>query len=339
MSWPTAIDLFAGIGGLSLGLRRAQFRVVGAVEFDELSSESYAANFPSVQLWQEDIRSLDPAALLSELGLSLGELDVLAGCPPCQGFSAIRTRRGRTARDTRNALILEMARFAEVMAPRAVLMENVPGVATYRQFKHLVARLRALGYQVQWRVSDAADFGVPQRRRRLILLAMREGFARFGEHQDNRRTVRDAIEHLPDPGSTGDPLHDVVERRSDRVIEMISKIPVDGGSRVALGDLGQLECHRRTNGFRDVYGRMSWDSVAPTITGGCVSPSKGRFLHPELDRAITPREALLLQSFPPDYRVSLRRGKYRAAEMIGNAIPPPLVAAHARPLRCQLQGG
>jgi DNA (cytosine-5)-methyltransferase 1 len=114
---------------------------------------------------------------------------------------------------------------------------------------------------------------------------------------------------------------------------MIARIPKDGGSRSALADTEQLACHQRLNGFKDIYGRMKWDAVAPTITGGCINPSKGRFLHPEEDRAITLREALLLQGFPRDFQLSLLRGKLRAAELVGNALPPPLVARHAAMLR------
>jgi DNA (cytosine-5)-methyltransferase 1 len=109
-------------------------------------------------------------------------------------------------------------------------------------------------------------------------------------------------------------------------------VPKDGGSRTDLPDAMQLACHTRVDGFHDVYGRMAWDRPAPTITGGCINPSKGRFLHPEEDRAITLREAALLQSFPPGHVFSLRRGKYAAAELIGNALPPAFVRRHARPI-------
>src|SRR5690606_12010561 len=117
-----------------------------------------------------------------------------------------------------------------------------------------------------------------------------------------RRSVRDAIGDLPKPSVSDDPLHDPMEDRSERIAKMIALIPKDGGSRSALGKRRQLECHKRCNGFKDVYGRMAWDDVAPTITGGCVNPSKGRFLHPTQNRAITLREAALLQSFPPNYQ-------------------------------------
>jgi DNA (cytosine-5)-methyltransferase 1 len=144
--------------------------------------------------------------------------------------------------------------------------------------------------------------------------------------------VRQAIGALPPPGDSGDELHDLPEKRSEKVAQIIRAIPTNGGSRSALGSQ-QLECHKRIDGFKDVYGRMRWDDVAPTITGGCVNPSKGRFLHPDQNRTITLREALLLQGFPADYQISLARGKFAAAELIGNAIPPPMVASYALSLR------
>ena len=120
------------------------------------------------------------------------------------------------------------------------------------------------------------------------------------------------------------------ERRSDRIRRLIRSIPKDGGSRSALPAAQQLKCHQSTDGFKDVYGRMAWGDVAPTITSGCTNPSKGRFLHPEQDRAITAREAALLQGFPKSYEFSLKRGKSGVAEMIGNALPPEFVRRHAR---------
>lgn len=338
-AWPTAIDLFAGAGGLSVGLRSARFQLIGAVENDPLAVESYKANFPRVHIWPNDIRGLSAREVMCQLDISEGDLGLLAGCPPCQGFSTIRTRRGRTVRDTRNALIDDYIRFVKALRPRALIMENVPGVAAYERFKNARRDLSRLGYKTSWSIFNAADFGVPQRRKRLILVGTNQGVQeielQLGYEPIETLTVREAIGSLPLPGLSGDPLHDLVERRSSRVQSIIQRIPVDGGSRSALeGD--QLACHHRNNGFKDVYGRMAWDEVAPTITGGCVNPSKGRFLHPEQNRAITVREALILQGFPSSYQLSMRRGKYAAAQLVGNAIPPPMVAAHASKIRKHL---
>ena len=120
-------------------------------------------------------------------------------------------------------------------------------------------------------------------------------------------------------------------------MQMIRRIPKDGGSRTDLPEEDQLDCHKRCNGFKDVYGRMAWSEVSPTITSGCFNPSKGRFLHPEEDRAITMREASLLQGFPRQYKFPAGSGKSAIAMMIGNALPPPFIAAHARRVLNSLQ--
>ena len=158
------------------------------------------------------------------------------------------------------------------------------------------------GYLGDQNVINAAEYGVPQRRRRLIYLAGLGTRIPFAEPVPDTVTVRDAIGGLPRAGESGDPIHDMLERRTPRVMQLIRRIPKDGGSRTDLPEEDQLECHKRCNGFKDVYGRMAWSQVSPTITSGCFNPSKGRFLHPEEDRAITMREASLLQGFPRQYK-------------------------------------
>lgn len=330
-----AIDLFAGAGGLTLGLKHAGFNVLAAVEIEAESVLSYASNHPEVLVWEKDIRRVRPQVVMDKLRLKPGELALLAGCAPCQGFSRLRTKNGsKRIKDRRNSLVLQFVRFARVFEPRAIMMENVPALADDPLFDRLAKELEELGYPVNngTRVLDAADFGVPQRRVRLIVMAVRNGSVRFAAPASTRRTVRDAIGDLPRPGSSGDPLHDLGERRTEPVMKVIANIPHNGGGRLDLDTSLRLNCHREFDGFKDVYGRMAWDRVAPTITGGCHNPSKGRFLHPDQDRTITLREAALLQSFPPGYVFSLRRGKLSAAAMIGNALPPAFVEAHARQL-------
>lgn len=336
--FPTAIDLFAGAGGLTLGLRWARFRVLGAVEIDSLAADTYRANFPAVRLWEMDIQKLSLARVLRELSLKPGQLDLLAGCPPCQGFSTLRSMNGhRDVVDDRNDLVLEFERFVRGLRPKSVMLENVPGLASDDRLARLVASLEAMGYKVTMQVLDASRFGVPQRRRRMILVAGRRQVIPLAEPEARDRTVRDAIGALEPAGKSGDPLHDLRERRDPRIAGLIAQVPEDGGSRAVLPK--QLKCHATFDGFHDVYGRMAWDAVAPTITSGCVNPSKGRFLHPSENRAITLREAALLQGFPRDYRFSLRRGKYAAAQMIGNALPPEFVRRHAAEIRSRLVDG
>lgn len=332
--WPTAIDLFSGAGGLTLGLRQAHFKVLGAVEIDDLAAETYRTNFPGVRLWEMDIRELTVARVLRELRLRPGQLDLLAGCPPCQGFSTLRSLNGhRAVDDDRNDLVLQFDRFVRGLRPRTVMLENVPGLATDPRLADLVASLKTMGYTVTTGVLDASRFGVPQRRRRMILMAGKRGPIPLAAEAATRPTVRDVIGGLAAAGSSGDPLHDLPEKRMPKIAALISRIPKDGGSRSDLGEEDQLDCHKRSDGFHDVYGRMSWSDVAPTITSGCVNPSKGRFLHPQHNRTITLREAALLQGFPAEHQFALRRGKYAVAEMIGNALPPEFIRRHAVEIR------
>ena len=338
MSQLTAVDLFSGAGGTSLGLKQAGFQVVAAIEMNPLAVESYNLNLSDVAVWERDIRDVSTDEVIRGIGLSPGQLSILAACPPCQGFSSIRTLNGsRMIEDQRNGLLVEVTRFVRDLKPLTVMMENVPGLSQEASFDEFLDELEILGYEPRSEIVDASDYGVPQRRRRLLVLASRLGSPPLGECVSTHRTVRDALCDLPTPGNSGDPLHDVTERRSLRIASMISRIPHDGGSRSALDADDQLGCHIRTDGFRDIYGRMAWDKVAPTLTGGCVNPSKGRFLHPDQDRAITLREAALLQSFPPSCQVSLSRGKHAAAELIGNALPPEFVRRHAFALRHHIQ--
>ena len=304
----TAVDLFSGCGGLSVGLREAGFRVAAAVEIDEKAQRTYELNHPEVRLYKQDIQMLDPVAVLREVGLKSGQLDLLAGCPPCQGFSRLRTRNQKTyVRDDRNNLVSHFLRFVKAMKPKTVMLENVPALGRDGRFTKMKNQLIVLGYQVVVHVLDAADYKVPQRRKRLILLASRVYAPSIAPAAEKRVTVREALEGLTPPSRTKDALHALPENRSQAVRDLIALIPKNGGSRSDLGPKHQLACHLRSDGFKDVYGRMSWDDVSPTITSGCHNPSKGRFLHPARNRTITLREAALLQGFPRDYKFEIGR--------------------------------
>jgi DNA (cytosine-5)-methyltransferase 1 len=335
----TAIDLFSGCGGLTLGLKRAGFDVIGAIEIDRLAATTYTHNHPGVKVWDKDIRQIKARGMMRSLGIRPGQLDLLAGCPPCQGFSTIRTRNQRTTTDKRNSLIFEFLRFVRAFRPKTIMMENVPGLIGYYRFKEFTDKLRAAGYEIESKVLNAADYGVPQRRRRVIVLGGLSGKIDFAIPVTNRRTVQDTIGSMPPAGESGDALHDLREIRSEKILRRIRRIPKDGGSRSALGKRGQLKCHIKCEGFRDVYGRMGWKDVAPTITSGCTNPSKGRFLHPVKHRAITLREAALLQGFPRNYYFPADQGKQSVAEMIGNALPPEFIRRHAQMIKSRLSLG
>ena len=310
---------------------------MGAVEIDPTAAATYRLNHPDTKIIVSDIRKLTGPRLLEQVGLERGKLSLLTGCPPCQGFSALRTRRkGVKEPDRRNELIFEILRLVRSIRPQALILENVPGLISDQRFAKFCAGLSSCGYSYDHAILNAADYGVPQRRKRLVLLALRDQRSvppdwASSTCSDNQ-TVRDTISALPTAGQSGDKLHDFPERRSAAMMKRISLTPKDGGSRRDIPEEMVCPCHVKNDGYSDVYGRMSWDQVSPTITSGCSNPSKGRFLHPEENRAITLREAALLQTFPPGYQFELSRGKEQVARQIGNAFPPMLIKPIARKL-------
>lgn len=330
---PTAFDCFAGCGGMSEGFRQAGYRVVGAIEIDPRAVSVYRLNHPDVCVWATDVQSVSARSILAKLKLRKGELDLLGGCPPCQGFSTLRTRNGsRRVRDKRNDLIYDFERLVLSLRPKHVMLENVPRLIKDHRLRRFTRSLESEGYRVKAGVLNVADYAVPQRRKRAVVVASRVCEPSLAAKRTKLRTVRHAIGSLGPAGASGDPLHDMPESRSPVVRARIRSIPRDGGGRASLPKRLRLGCHEESDGFKDVYGRMAWDEPAPTITTGCFNPSKGRFLHPEENRAVTIREAALLQSFPPSYAFPVDLGKVKLAEMIGNALPPAFIRLHAREL-------
>ncbi|MEK9939378.1 MAG: DNA cytosine methyltransferase [Methylotenera sp.] len=338
-----AIDLFCGAGGLTLGLQQAGFEVIGAVEILPIAAETYKKNHPNVDLQTSDIRDLSPETLMKKWGLKKGELDLIAGCPPCQGFSSIRTRnKSSSVEDVRNDLVFEYLKFVKAFLPKAVMMENVPALARDQRIDEVVLKLSQLGYQIDdstVQVQDAAHFGVPPRRRRMIMMASRFGKIPETPKAKEKVTVRKAFQSLDDATKSNDLLHNLSSVRSKRIQDLIEAIPKDGGSRSSLPQNMWLECHKRyPQGFKDVYGRLAWDDVSSTMTGGCNNPSKGRFLHPQENRVISLREAALLQTFPKDYYFPVDQSRDKVALMIGNALPPEFIRRHAAMIRAHLIG-
>lgn len=337
-SWPTAVDLYCGCGGATQGLKALRFRVVAAVDNDEVACKTYRRNHPSVRLYNEDIRDVKPKTILRQ-DLKNKKLQLLVVCAPCQPFSAQNKKR---ARDKRAKLILEAIRFARVLKPAAIFFENVPGLAKNkhnRVLTRLKAGLRRLGYRVSKAEKvDAADYGVPQRRQRCIMVA-HKGDAAFAMPEPltpagKRVTVRRAIGKLARLSSgekhPRDPLHRA-RVHSDIAMKRLRLIPKDGGSRSSLPKALALKCHKKGRGHEDVYGRMAWDEVAPTLTTGCTDLTKGRYAHPKDNRAITLREAARLQSFPNHYRFV--GSSVDIARQIGNAVPSKFIQVLARPLK------
>lgn len=345
----TAIDLCSGSGGVTTGYKAAGVKILAAVDIDSNSRATYAENHPEVKLLPDDLARLDPESLLRITAVQVGELDVLTACVPCQTFSSLG-RKNRKEDDPRNRLVERIGDFVDKILPRAVVMENVPPLRGDCRFARLVERLRIMGYGVWHDVVDAAKFGVPQRRRRLVLIALR-GFADEEvpalnpEHpllrnRCEERTVRDAfrlLRHRRDCDVLSKPRLNYPKIVADR----IAAIPLNGGSRTSLPAELELSCHSglgkkdRNTAAGNVYGRMTLDEVAPTLTTRCTTPACGRFLHPWENRAITLREAAILQTFPVDYR--FEGGIMSIQAQIGNAVPPKLAEAIAIIVRDALE--
>jgi DNA (cytosine-5)-methyltransferase 1 len=319
-----AVDLFSGCGGMTEGLIQAGFKVVAAVEIDKYAAKVYRENHDcsGVKLFEQDIRTLKSDQILKLLGEQ--PLHLLVGCPPCQGFSSLRRRnKKKSYKDPRNSLILEYLRFVEELQPITIMLENVPGIVNYSLFKKVLSKLNKLGYNPRYSIVDIAAYGIPQRRKRLVLLGSLLGKIDILQGSGVIRTVRDCISNLESVAETIDNVHKRYSHHSIEVMKRIQLIPHNGGSRNDLPIEYTLKCHNKsTVGYSDVYGRLKWDEVSSTITSGCLNPSKGRFLHPEENRCITAREAAMLQSFSHNYKFPDDIPLSNIALMIGNAIPP-----------------
>ncbi len=332
---PIAIDLFCGGGGLSVGLKQAGFQIVAAVELNEPAYRTYKANHRKVKVFLQDITCITGKELLQTSPTH--NIDLIAGCPPCQGFSSLTAKYKKD--DPRNKLILEMLRIIKEVNPKAVMLENVPGLIIRGNtiFNYFVTELKKLNYVVNYDVLQVADFGVPQKRKRLVLLAGKN-FAinipspQYSETGINRlkkwRTVRDFIYKLASPvnwkyaQNNGGPaafswnvVRDITE-----INKMRLSYALPGAPRSLIPDNLRPPCHRNNGGFSNVYGRLSWDAPSSTITGGCTTPSKGRFGHPTELRTISVREAALLQTFPKNYKFATTKID-EACTIIGNALP------------------
>ncbi len=332
----TVIDLFAGCGGGSIGFGEAGFSPVAAIEIDMNAATAYEANL-GVKPLVKNIRRVKGPELLRSAGLNAGECTLLFGCPPCQSFTTLRKAAPATSRDRRrNTLYLDYLRLVGSVQPHHIAFENVPGMLSPRwhpHFEALLAGLSNLGYRYTWEEIDAADYGVPQRRKRILVVASRmtEPVLPRQTHSPKaahglaaHRTVRDAIGKCEMLAAgerhASDPYH-AARNHSDIALQRLRAIPL-GGARADLPEHLQLECHKGHNGHYDIYGRMWWDRPAPTLTSGCTNVTRGRFAHPDQDRAITLREAMLLQSFPTTAKL-YGTGDQMALQ-VGNAIPPPL---------------
>lgn len=332
-----SIDLFSGAGGMTEGLKMAHFKTKYAFEIDSVASMTYKLNHNKTKIYTQDIRTVDTYTIKKSLGGKT--IHLLAGCPPCQGFSSIRRlNRDKPVDDERNSLINEYVRFINDLRPYTIMLENVPGLAMSDDFHRAIEFFHKIGYYIEYDILNVKDYGVPQSRKRLVMVGSRLGKISIAKPTHEICTVRSSIANLPLPEESDDVIHKIYPHHIQRIQNLIKQIPHNGGSLRDLGEEWQLDCHKAKNvGFNDVYGRLRWDTYSTTITGGCLNPSKGRFLHPEQDRCITAREASILQTFPAYYKFPTNVAKTKIALMIGNALPPKFCKVQADNIREHLE--
>ena len=333
-----AVDLFCGIGGLTHGLRASGINVVAGYDLDKSCEYAYEANNGEGTFICKNIDEVTGEEIKKRL--QNFDIKVLVGCAPCQPFSTHRKDKKHRRRHKDWGLLAQFGRLVEEVVPDYVSMENVPELMRESVFTDFVAVLRRLGYTVVYDVVKAEEYGVPQHRRRLLLLAAKEGaISLIGptNSKENVVTVRDAIGELPPVGAGSSNRDDPMQTASSLSKVNMRRIQasVPNGTWRDWPEELWLDCHKKDSGktYPSVYGRMAWDETSPTITTQFYMYGTGRFGHPEQDRALTLREGAILQSFPADYRF-IRPGEKMSrkaiARHIGNAVPPKLGEAVGR---------
>lgn len=330
----SAIDLFSGAGGMSLGFTMAGFNILYALDNDPACIETYNNNLGK-HGHVGDIYEINKTVIEKTVKRKINGLDVVFGGPPCQGFSV--QRRGED-NDPRNELVMEYIRIVLEVQPKFFVMENVAGLLSTRGkpvLRQLEMQCEKAGYVLHIQKLNAFDFGAPQDRKRVFIVGEKtEGpFTKFTFPEPTRpfvnapATVREAIYDLMLADDVTIHNHKA-DKLSPINLERIRSI-TEGQGRDSLPEHLQLNCHKNNTTHRhlDVYGRMAWDKPSPTITARFDSFSRGRFGHPKLDRTITLREGARLQTFPDDY--VFYGTKVQTAKQIGNAVPPLLAKAIA----------
>lgn len=346
-----AIDLFAGCGGLSLGFIQAGYDVNQAVEFDPVIANTYQLNHPKVDMIVDDIKNIDTSGTFAGVNA-----DIIIGGPPCQGFSMAGARiRHGFIDDPRNYLFKHYFNVVKEVKPKVFIMENVKGIATmqggkiFKEIQRLFQDSEALSgnpYHIYHRVINAADFGVPQRRERMIIMGTliedadievlwkktRDDILREIPTYFDAVTVRDAIGNLPKTSPGGIIPNPIPETEYEKYLacnaknitnhtrSQHSKIAVERMKQIKNGENYTVLNEQINSVHSGSYGRLCWDEQASTITTRFDTPAGGRFIHPDEDRTLTPREAARIQSFPDSY--IFYGDKRSISRQIGNAVPP-----------------
>jgi len=361
-------DLFCGTGGFAYGFTgyRRMYQVVYAIDIDPHAAETAKANHKGCHVEVGDIRKVSPAALKSDL--SPGEVDVILGGPPCQGFSSLRPNRSLSSEDERNSLYINFASFVEQLRPKVVVFENVVGLLTHNAgttLERLIDAFQSLGYNVDWKILNAASFGVPQKRERFIMIAARDNApilfpkpthyfnGKVIGYKDKNRfvladsscakavTVNDAIDDLPvlSRGQEANQYDSDTNNAYQRARRARSRsLTIHRAAnhsdkmmeiiRHAGPSIDSIPKHLISSGFSSCYSRLDGGQPSTTITVKFQSPASSKCIHPTQDRTITPREAARIQSFDDSF--VFRGSLTQVASQLGNAVPPLLGRAIAK---------
>ena len=327
-----AIDFFCGAGGLTRGLLNAGIEVLAGVDNDKRLKETYTHNNKPSRFINKDIKKIKIGELREELGIQDGDTTLYAACTPCQPFSTLSRLKDREGKKT---LLLTFAQIVKECPPDFILVENVPGLNNacgkeiYEEFLSVLDECKFSSNAAD--LLDAKHFGVPQTRKRFILLASKQGSISLPiPETDPSRfvTVREYIGKYPkivDGGESKDYPNHIARKLKPHHKRIVEAVPKNGGSRRDVTDTSiLLKCHQeRPNAHKDVFGRMAWNAPAPTLTCRCSDVYCGRFTHPDQDRGISLREAAALQSFKDDYKF-FGTSIAGVSRQIGNAVPVKL---------------
>ncbi|TSD03407.1 MAG: DNA (cytosine-5-)-methyltransferase [Parcubacteria group bacterium Athens0714_16] len=336
------LDLFSGVGGLSRGFEMAGFCIVGALEYDKMIAESMKRNHKNTEIFVGDIRNIKPQKIKSKIK----NVDVIIGGPPCQGFSLKGKRAGLN--DERNFLFKEYIKYIKFFKPTYFVMENVPTILTEQGGyfkKQILNELTKVGYKISFGILDASDFGVPQNRKRAIFIGSLKDKLLLPEKNTNRKiTVWEAISDLSylNSGDGNFESEYKIESRSkyqkkmrknskklfNHVATKHSEIAIDRLKRIPPEKGKEFLSEKISSTFGQTWGRLEKNKPSPTIVTRFDTPSNGKNSHPFLHRAITPREAARIQSFPDDF--IFFGNKSSIIKQIGNAVPPLLGEAIAK---------
>jgi DNA (cytosine-5)-methyltransferase 1 len=338
-----AIDFFCGAGGLTHGLIKAKIKVLAGVDVEESLRQTYEENNKGSKFICRDAREINIHALRRLLKITENDKVLYTACTPCQPFSTLNQHQGE---DDRKDLLLVFGKIVEQAPPDAILIENVPGLNTkygrdiYNEFLATIKRAGFLEENIYSAFLDANDFGVPQTRKRFILMASRHKAIKPPTPISRKPVVKTYLKKYPEikhGEKSAEYFNHEARKLQPHLLKIVEAVPKDGGSRSEVKDVSiLLKCHQeRPKVHKDVFGRMKWNAPAPTLTARCTDVYCGRFTHPDQDRGISVREAAALQTFPDNY-VFYGNSILQLARQIGNSVPVNFAKALGKAIVSQL---